>query len=117
MRTLDTFTRAYLECALWSSTGDDDQPLDRDHDITDIADESVAKAIADCAAFRDKAGDMLADWCDDDAGHDFWLTRNGHGAGFWSRLNKSHGHLLSDLAQKAGQSDPYIGDDGRIYLS
>lgn len=29
---------------------------------------------------------MSGPWSDDErAGHDFWLTRAGHGAGFWDR--------------------------------
>lgn len=115
MLTLDTFTRAYLECALWSST-DDETPLDRDHDITDIADEAVAKAIADCAAFRDKAGDMLAEWDAGKAGFNFWLTRNGHGAGFWD-CSTINGDALTAVAETFSETDAYIGDDGRIYLS
>ena len=46
---------------------------------------------SDCAAFYAAHGSQLnEDNCkyrgcpvDEYAGHDFWLTRNGHGAGFW----------------------------------
>jgi hypothetical protein len=111
---LDDFVRAYLVCALWSSTGDDDEPLDRDHDLSDISDGTIAEAIEDCTAFRESAGDMLAEWSDEQAGHDFWLTRNGHGAGFWDRGRK-FGDELSDLARPFGDVYLYVGDDGKVY--
>jgi hypothetical protein len=37
----------------------------------------------------------------DDAGHNFHLTRNGHGAGFWDR-GYAHGDQLTVLAQVFG---------------
>ena len=50
------------------------------------------------------------------AGHDFWLTRAGHGAGFWDGdLPKELGDRLTEAAGKAGNREPYIGDDGSIY--
>lgn len=37
-------------------------------------------------------------------GHDFSLTRNGHGTGFWDRGHGELGEWLSDLARSAGTS-------------
>ena len=46
--------------------------------------DTVAAAQADCNRFRELAGKLLNENADDTMGaHDFWLTRNGHGAGFW----------------------------------
>ena len=43
----------------------------------------------DCAAFVtliDELGiDATQNWNAEQLGHDLWLTRNGHGAGFWDR--------------------------------
>ena len=39
----------------------------------------------------------------EDAGHDFWLTRNGEGAGFWSRTGDhewKYGDSLTKIASK-----------------
>ena len=52
---------------------------------------------------------------EDRAGHDFWLTRNGHGAGFWDRGLGDLGRRLSDAAEVYGSVDLYPGEDGRIY--
>jgi hypothetical protein len=39
------------------------------------------------------------------AGHDFWLTHNGHGAGFWDGdvENEEHAKILSDNARDMGE--------------
>lgn len=51
------------------------------------------------------------------AGHDFWLNRCGHGAGFWDRGLGELGDRLSDAAKVYGNVDLYIGDDGLVYQS
>ena len=48
---------------------------------------------------------------------DFWLTRNGHGAGFWDRGLGSVGDELTKNAKPFGSVDAYVGDDGKVYLS
>lgn len=122
---LDAFTNAYLLAALWSSTDNsNDQggdPLDKNYDISDLAPEAVAQAKTDCATFQKKAESLLrfvSDKEDDEqAGHDFWLTRNGHGAGFWDRGLGSAGEKLTELSKKFGEIDIYVGDDGKLYFS
>lgn len=49
------------------------------------------------------------------AGIDFWLTRNGHGAGFWDRGLGDVGTRLTCAAHNYGSVDLYAGDDGLIY--
>lgn len=116
---MDRFTRAYFETALWSSTDNSDdsggEPLDENYDISDIADETRAKMIADCEDFQERFADLLADAPIDSerAGHNFWLSRNGHGAGFFDdNLDE-----LQDAAESYGSFDLYVGDDGQIYES
>lgn len=127
---LDTFTRAYLECALWSSHDNADEsggePFDRNYDLSDLAPEALAMAADHCAQFqRDNTDDLAAvSEVSDTArnGHDFWLTRNRHGAGFWDRVSSGHDlapafKRLTDTAHAWGSCDPYLGDDGAIYLT
>lgn len=88
---LDEFTKAYIEAALWSSTDDNDNPLDSNYTMSDIAPETLEKIKNDCKNFQDANGQLLIDggWSDDSqAGHDFWLSRNGHGAGFFDRTER-----------------------------
>lgn len=47
-------------------------------------------------------------------GHDFILTRNRHGAGFWDRGLGERGDRLTDAAHAYGEIDAYLADDGTI---
>jgi hypothetical protein len=113
---LDEFTRQFLETALWSSTDwETDKPLDDTHSIEDFAPATLAELVADCEAFQaDNADDIAAD--PSRAGHDFWLTRCGHGAGFWDGdWPHDAGKRLTAAAKVYGNVDLYVGDDGLVY--
>lgn len=126
---LDTFTAAYIECALWSSTADQELQAhenggrsysDLGYGVEKLAPQTLAAMIDDCKRFREVAGSLLDDWDDEQAGHDLWLTRNGHGAGFWDR-GKDTGDALTALcgwrAADFREVGLYMGDDGLIYQS
>lgn len=111
---LDAFVDAYIECALWSSTDrETDTPLDAvDADLTRKARAAMRR---DCRAFaRDHRG-MFAGK-EEQAGHDFWLTRNRHGAGFWDRGDywPNRGKDLTNDAHAYGGVDLYV-HRGRIH--
>lgn len=112
---LDEFTQAYVECALWSSTDDDGEPLDGLYTIDDVHADTLASMAADCRQFQaDHYDDIASDL--PHAGHDFWLTRNGHGAGFWDGdWPEAIGRKLTNASHVWGSVDLYIGDDGYIY--
>jgi len=112
---LDAFTRGYLECALWSSVTDDGEPFDYGRTVGNIAPAALAAAIADCEDFKRANAQHLALWTAEQAGHDFWLTRNHHGAGFWDRGKGEPGRLLTEAAHVYGSLDLHLGDDGLIY--
>jgi hypothetical protein len=113
---------AYAECALWSSTNytgpdDDGTPFDEDYDVGDIAAETLAEMTADCLAFYDECADDLAGMAAEQAGQDFWLTRNRHGAGFWDRGLGPVGDRLTAACRPYGSVDLYVGDDGKVWAS
>lgn len=121
-----TFFDAYVECALWSSTDNSEpnggSPLDENYGPEDIAPETLQRMREDCEAFQRDNAELLAQvpdlgrWTTDEFnGHDFWLTRNRHGAGFWDRGYGALGRQLTDAAHAWGSFDLYIGDDGQIY--
>jgi hypothetical protein len=93
-------------------------------DVTNLAPETLTKMIADCAKFQ---AENSATWDGqhvgsgdetERAGHDFWLTRNGHGCGFWDGdWSDEVEQVLTDAAHAYGETDLYIGDDGLIYSS
>ena len=116
---LDTFTQAYITAALWSSTthnaAGDDVPLDQDYDESDLSDATRAAMESDCAAFYETHKDAIGDNAAG-AGHDLWLTRCGHGAGFWDGdWPEPDATTLSDAAEKLGDVFLYVGDDGEIH--
>jgi hypothetical protein len=123
---LDQFTKAYIDCALWSSTDDNDEPLDAGNH--ELSNETITSMIQDCKSFQEDNETVLAYWyvecgeSEDRAGHDFWLTRNGHGAGFWDRWNSATdegkiGKALTDASHTYESCDLYLGDDDLIYCA
>jgi hypothetical protein len=116
---LDDFTFAYVEAAMWTLTDESGESMNH-LGLHDIAEETIVKAIADCQAFRTEAGALLDGAEDSQVGHDFWLTRNGHGTGFWDRAlhvypNDPEGARLTEIAKRQGSADWYVGDDGLVY--
>ncbi len=115
MASLDEFTTQYLITALWSSIDDDGEPLDNKYGLADIAPETLAKMSADCQKFLAKYKDMVAEDLGR-AGHDFWLTRNHHGAGFWSSdWRDDIGKTLTAASHRFGEFNLFVGDDNLIY--
>lgn len=126
---LDAFTQSYLATMLWSS-GDDGE-FDG-IGIVDLPKDTIDRAVADCAAFQSTPEWLAALDCEDaptasdgegvegQGGHDFWLTRCGHGAGFWDGdWPAPHGDALDGLCgfrKRFDNLDPYMGDDGLIYF-
>ena len=123
------FQEAYVETALWSSTDASDDgdgaPLDKNYSRSDIAPDTMRKMMADCDKFYDKMSDVIDRGCEKDrkgncsdgrAGHDFWLTRNGHGAGFWDGdWPEPEAAELTRESKRFGEYDLYVGDDGKIH--
>lgn len=114
-------TLDYFEAALWSSpdySENDAEFLDKNFSISDINLACIVKAQNEISDFEEKAEKKGIDLDDiDNIGHDFWLTRNGHGAGFWDRNYPGEmGDILTELSEQYGNIDPVIGDDGKIYF-
>lgn len=107
---------AYIECALWASFDEnDDQPLEDNYSPSDLAPECLDQMRADVHAFVDANADLLDDMPEDLIGHDFWLTRNRHGAGFWDRGLGERGEALTKASHAYGEVYLYVGDDGKLY--
>lgn len=141
---LDNFTQAYIEAALWAEIAygspqeDEIDPPDDDgeragtfdqsfqdcgYGVDNLSPELLEHVIKDCVDFQSayreflKASyvDVEAFYYDIHAGHDFWLTRNSHGAGFWDR-DLLHGQPLTDAAHMYGEESWYVSaKDNLIY--
>ena len=121
---LNTFITDYIVAMLWSSLDDDGEPLDDNYCADDLSSEAMERVRTDCRAFLKDALPSIesAELRDCDfnkiayAGHDFWLTRVGHGAGFWDGdWSEPAATYLTALASNFGDLHPYVVED-LIYL-
>ena len=134
---LDDFFDGYVTAALWSSTywanekGEPiphedesgiDLPIDENYGESDLSDAAKASMREDCESFISTNKENLALYEElgrnaAHAGHDFWLTRNGHGTGFWDRGFDKVGDDLSEAAKLYRSCDLSVEDDGKVYVN
>lgn len=106
-----------LETLLWSECDDDGNPLDDAYGPEDIDQDCVEALCKGWEAFRENYHPLWdGELTDDSAAHDFILTRNGHGAGFWDR-GITHGDELTKACKPYGCVNLYVGDDGKLYTA
>jgi hypothetical protein len=110
----------YVQAALWSTNDESDEsggkPMDANHSEEHLSRPTRAKMKADWMAFSSEHSDMVAKYGHEQVAHDFWLTRNGHGAGFWDGgYEEADGKKLTASAKKFGEHNLYVGDDKKIY--
>lgn len=95
--TFDEFFQGYLEALYFTETGDEGQP-GADAELDPVFRESLK---VDCAIFWKRCSPLILKEPDSPgaahAGHDFWLTRNGHGSGFWDGDWPVNGDILTRL--------------------
>lgn len=135
---LDGFTRGYIEALFFTdeerlceeSDGERETPSvainmatmescfvgGNSFGFADLAPETLAKIIADCARFQEANRALLdeayqRDYDDESAGRDFWYTRNGHGVGYWDREaletdDSEQYESLTDEMREAGYDTP-----------
>jgi hypothetical protein len=126
---LDAFTSAYVQAALFSTNDESDEsggnPLDDNYGPEHLSPDALAIIKAECARFQEFYGEHFTEEnctytecsVDEYAAHDFWLTRNGHGAGFWDGdWNEPVATLLTEAAKSFGSCDLVVGDDGMIHV-
>jgi hypothetical protein len=117
----ETVLTHYAICALWTSNDESDdtggEPMDANYSLSDFAPETMQAMRDDVNSFVNKNMNSIIESGQSDAqtGHDFWLTRNGHGVGFWDRGLGEVWETLSTASEHYGNFDLYVGDDGRIY--
>jgi hypothetical protein len=118
---LTEFQLAYVVAMLWSTNDESDEqggdPLDANYDYGDLSPEALETVIKDCETFQTLAKPWLTFAGDDSQnGHDLWLTRNGHGCGFWDRgYSKPVSDKLSEIAESMGEQWPHA-HNGKIYI-
>lgn len=128
------FAAGYVECLAWC--GYVLTPSEEEHDSTEMPTpdrlgtpfhpSALATFREDIESFLDYGGDTwdlleeaestgYVTWAK--LGHDLWLTRNGHGAGYWDRGLGEVGTKLTAAAKLLGSQDLYVsGDPPAIYV-
>ena len=122
-RALDTFAQGYVEAMFFTETGHMEDEDCEDATFDDLSPEALATIASDCAAFQSANRALLEEaygreYTEEQAGRDYWFTRNGHGVGFWDRRELREGGL-GDKLSAACRCDAvtlYMGDDGLLYL-
>lgn len=140
-----TLVNSYLEAALWTEEdrlkeeeidnldylyGEEDEDEEDDYDsirsmipkvdfsIDNISNDSKIKAYNDIKLFLDMVGDAIEGLDEDQLGHDIWLTRNHHGAGFSDRgYEPEIEKKLIDAAHELGTDYLYLGDDNLFHFN
>lgn len=137
---LNTVLHAYAETALWTEhvCGCGEVPcgnqqrlqelLDRDGVVCPMSlreagfpDLRFIDGTAVTAMEVDVVDFVMGNWDDvneldpEMVGHDFWLTRNRHGAGFWDRGLDVLGDRLTAAAHAYGEASLMLGDDGKVH--
>lgn len=111
---IETILKHYIICALWT------EELEKDFDVDDVSEETKQSMRNDIEKFVAENETALLTWegqttVEEQTGHDFWLTRNGHGCGFWEPEWGTVGEALTESCKKFGEAYIYIGDDGQIW--
>lgn len=113
MALLDHVFAGYVEAALETTLGDDGDTLDGTFTPYDIDASSLSAMRLDCARFIDAHPEALSDGARL-AGVNLWLSRNGHGSGFFDSTNE-HAESLQRAARALGESHLLV-DEGTLYV-
>ncbi len=137
-KDVKTILNSYLECALFTDSdelvkeyysntgnvyGDTTQDIseligDVSFEIEDFSDDAKIRSYQDIKRFLSLAGDLVGSIDESDIGHDLWLSRNGHGSGFFDRDYISQDVLdeLQEIASSLGSVSLYLDDENKIII-
>ena len=107
----DTMTEAYIEAIYFTETGDDGQP----EPDAPLSPDTKLEAWSACHRLRLAcSGEIdLSQYDQTQIGHDLWLTRNGHGAGFWDKpeiYGADNARILTLMARAMGEHNAEFGE-------
>jgi len=114
----------YIECLFWTDEAEAQISADISSFMEQLAvqtwtgvtaDKGVTYEFEDVTLILCLCRMLGSSW--ERVGHDLWLTRNGHGAGFWDRGWREFGNTLSEIARGMGSVDAYRGDDHLVYFA
>jgi hypothetical protein len=90
---MDEFFAGFLDAAFWTTLDENEDVLHRRYNFSDVTATARDALYENCCEFVEEAQALLrrrywrgnSSGCSlsEGAGHDFWLTRNRDGVGFW----------------------------------
>lgn len=113
-------------------SGTDASLTDRGFDVEECSASMLQSIVDDCKRFQEANGSLLTDenclnpahdgtGTEGRAGHDFYLTRHGHGAGFWDGdWEKVAGEALTRASKAFSETSPYVyrnADTGELEVT
>ena len=111
---LRTFVDGYIKCIYWAEDIDD---------LTNMEHSTMFCVFIECQRFIKVCGTFQNNPIPEDkyeqAGHDFWLTRNGHGTGFWDKqeiYGEKNSEILTEISKQFGEMYMYISDDNHLEI-
>lgn len=117
MNSFNIFFQSYLETALWASSdinSKNNEPLDKNYCVYDFDDVCLEKLRNDCKEFYSDNYELIKSNLRL-AGHDFFLTSNGHGAGFWDGdWEEEIGKKLTEESHKYNEVNFWVSE-GKIH--
>lgn len=108
------FIDAYLEAIDFTELGEEGQPPIG----ADIDEDFLRESVIDCLACYSRISCYLSPKNITQAGHDFWLTRNGHGVGFWDRpeiYGETYAQMFTKIAESFGEAYSVFDQLGESY--
>jgi hypothetical protein len=121
----DAITEQYIYTMLWSEprSAEDDSSILNTHSVDELDVGARATVRAEVSQFLfalvtsgdAKALEMVGE-NPEQAAHDLFMTRNGHGCGFWDGDWEPCGDVLTRIAKDMGEQHAYIGDDDYVYV-
>ena len=109
--------KAYRECALWSSQDDEDPEDWRECEVDPATELAMLNNVRFFHTNVMRAKQLIRPDQIELAGHNLWLSHNGHGAGFFDspEVWGKYTDLLQEISESVTEMELYRGDDGVIY--
>ena len=122
------FLRGYVECLLWTGDCEDESKSLRDYDFSaedmqrKLTGKERGQIWKDCRNFQKENPELLSQAEEqgrdmEHLGHDFHLSRNGHGTGFWDRGLGEVGQKLNAASREYGSQYIMVSKRGACSLA
>ena len=111
----------YIEAMQFSTVHNENGEYLEDYELSE---QAYQAAVIACSRFLAVHGEDMEtvqkhhnpDYTYSHAGHDLFLTREGHGTGFWDRDIGHYDDIFTKYCEEINVCDPYVGDDNLIYM-